>query len=92
LEIVIRLAEIRRRARKYKNSGNEAKKSLKTKDITILSGADYAHFRRKLAQIRRCEGARNCAFGAERSKADELKREAALSDKKSARSTLDNHP
>jgi hypothetical protein len=37
---------------KYKNSGNEAKKYLKTKDITILSGADYARFRRQLAQIK----------------------------------------
>jgi hypothetical protein len=35
-----------------KNSGNEAKNYLKTKDITFLSGADYARFARKFAQIR----------------------------------------
>ena len=32
---IARLAKVRRRARKYKNSGNEANKSLKTKDITL---------------------------------------------------------
>ena len=31
-------------ARKYKNSGNEAKKYLKTKDLTILDGANYVRF------------------------------------------------
>jgi hypothetical protein len=36
----------RRRGRKYKNSGNEAKKYLKTKDITFLSAANYAYFAR----------------------------------------------
>jgi hypothetical protein len=30
-----RLVEIRRRGRKYKNSGNEAKEYVKTKDMTF---------------------------------------------------------
>jgi hypothetical protein len=33
-------------ARKYKKSGNEAKKYLKTKDITFLNAVDSAHFTR----------------------------------------------
>ncbi len=33
-------------ARKYKKSGNEAKKYLKTKDITFLDAANSAHFTR----------------------------------------------
>jgi hypothetical protein len=36
---------------KTQNSGNEAKKWLKTKDITFFNGANYAHFAHKLAQI-----------------------------------------
>jgi hypothetical protein len=36
---------------KIKNSGNEAKEYLKTKDITFLNAANYAHFVRKFAQI-----------------------------------------
>ena len=50
---IARLAAIRRRARNYKNSGNEAKKYLKTKDITFLNAANYARFARQLAQIAR---------------------------------------
>ena len=34
-----------------KNSGNEAKEYLKTKDITFSNAANYARFARKLAQI-----------------------------------------
>jgi len=34
-----------------KNSGNEAKEYLKTKDITFLMAANHAHFVCKLAQI-----------------------------------------
>jgi hypothetical protein len=34
------------------NSGNEAKKYLKTKHITFLSGANHARFVQELAQIR----------------------------------------
>jgi len=34
-----------------KNSGNEAKKCLKTKEVAILNAADFAHFARKLAQF-----------------------------------------
>ena len=41
-----------RKLQKMKNSGNEAKKYLKTKHITFLSGANYARFACKLAQIR----------------------------------------
>jgi hypothetical protein len=33
------------------NSGNEAKKYLKTKGITFLDAAIYAHFKRELAPI-----------------------------------------
>jgi hypothetical protein len=39
-------------AREYENRGNEAKKYLKTKDITFLSAANYARFACNLAQIR----------------------------------------
>jgi hypothetical protein len=41
-----------RREREYKNSGNEAKKYLKTKDITFSHGADYVRFARRLTPIR----------------------------------------
>ena len=40
--------EILRTARKYENRGNEAKKSLKTKDLTIFDAANSAHFTRNL--------------------------------------------
>jgi hypothetical protein len=33
-----------REIQKMKNSGNKAKEYLKTKDITFLNGANYAHF------------------------------------------------
>jgi len=36
-----------------KNSGNEAKESLKTKDITFLNGAHFARFARKSTLISR---------------------------------------
>jgi hypothetical protein len=39
------------RIAKMKNSGNEAKKCLKTNDITFLNGANFAHFARKLTAI-----------------------------------------
>jgi hypothetical protein len=38
--------------RKMQNSGNEAKKYLKTKHITFLNAANYARFARNLAQTR----------------------------------------
>jgi len=38
---------------KMKNSGNEAKEYLKTKDITFLGAANYACFACKFAQIQR---------------------------------------
>ncbi|MGC9996289.1 MAG: hypothetical protein ABSE79_13285 [Terriglobia bacterium] len=37
---------------KYKNRGNEAKKYLKTKEVTFLKAANYARFERIFAQIR----------------------------------------
>jgi hypothetical protein len=37
--------------KELKNSGNEAKKYLKTKHITFLNAANYARFVRKLAPI-----------------------------------------
>jgi hypothetical protein len=37
---------------KMKNSGNEAKKYLKTKHIIFLKGANYARFAHKLARNR----------------------------------------
>jgi hypothetical protein len=42
---------IQRSAREYENRGNEAKKSLKTKDITFLKVANFASFVRKLTAI-----------------------------------------
>ena len=50
---IARLAEVRRRSRKHKNRGNEAKKWLKTKDINFFIAANYVHFARKFAQIER---------------------------------------
>jgi hypothetical protein len=41
-----------REIQKMKNSGNEAKKYLKTKHITFLSGAICVRFARNLAQFR----------------------------------------
>jgi hypothetical protein len=43
----------RESAREYKNSGNEAKKYLKTNDISFSDAANRAHFTRKFAQIER---------------------------------------
>ena len=44
--------EIPRTARNYKNRGNEAKKSLKTKDITFFNGANFAPFMHNSAATR----------------------------------------
>jgi hypothetical protein len=41
-----------RELQKMKNSGNEAKKYLKTKDITFLDATNYARFTHKSAQNR----------------------------------------
>ena len=46
---IARMGEAPKVARKYKSSGNEAKESLKTKDITFLNAANHACFERKLA-------------------------------------------
>ena len=46
-----RLVETRRRRMKCKNSGNEAKEYLKTKDIVFLNATNYAHFACRFAQI-----------------------------------------
>ena len=40
-----------RNLQKMKNSGNEAKEYLKTKDITFLNAANYARFVCKLRPI-----------------------------------------
>ena len=48
---IARLAEIQRRPRKCKNSGNEAKNLLKTKDITFLNGANFVFFACKSTRI-----------------------------------------
>jgi len=40
-----------RNREEYENSGNEAKKYLKIKDLTFLNAANDAHFARKLTQI-----------------------------------------
>jgi hypothetical protein len=45
------LEETRGTASEYKNSGNEAKKWLKTKHITFLKTANDARFARQFAQI-----------------------------------------
>ena len=44
-----------RELQEMKNSGNEAKKYLKTKHITFLGGANYARFVHELAQISACK-------------------------------------
>jgi hypothetical protein len=49
----VRLWEVWRSGTKCKNSGNELKEYLKTKDITFLSDANDARFARKSAQIGR---------------------------------------
>jgi hypothetical protein len=41
-----------RKLQKMKNSGNEAKKYLKTKEVTVLNAANLACFARKLAPFR----------------------------------------
>ena len=50
---IVRLWEVWRSGTKYKNSGNEAKEYLKTKDITFLNAANCAPFTRKSAQFGR---------------------------------------
>ncbi len=45
------LGETRGTAKEYKNSGNKARKWLKTKHITFLSGANHALLACQLAQI-----------------------------------------
>ena len=70
-------------ARKYKNSGNEAKKYLKTKDITFLDSANRSHFTRKFAQIER--GNQQNSHILRKTERKASNREARLeSDKKSA--------
>ena len=46
-----RRGEQSRELQKMENSGNEAKKWLKTKENRFLYAANYARFARKLAQI-----------------------------------------
>jgi len=49
---ITRLVETQGSAREYNNSGNEAKKCVKTKHITFLSAANQAPLARQSAQIR----------------------------------------
>jgi len=48
---IARLGETRGTAREFKNSGNKAKKLLKTKHITFLSAASQPSLASQLAQI-----------------------------------------
>jgi hypothetical protein len=48
---IVRTGGIWRIARKHNNSGNEAKKYLKTKEITFLKAATYARFVHRLRAI-----------------------------------------
>ena len=48
---IARTGEIERDAREYKNRGNEAKKYLKTKNLTFSNAADSARFERQFAAI-----------------------------------------
>jgi hypothetical protein len=48
---IARPGETRGTAREFKNAGNKAKKLLKTKHITFLSGANHALLACQLAQI-----------------------------------------
>ena len=68
------------------NSGNEAKKYLKTKDITFLSGANYARFACKTAQIARHKDQKLHNFAQ-----PEPQGKGRTSDKKSATLDLDFH-
>jgi hypothetical protein len=47
----VRRGEQSREIQKMENSGNEAKKWLKTKENRFLYATNYARFARKLAQI-----------------------------------------
>jgi hypothetical protein len=49
---IARLGETRGTAREYKNSGNKAKKWLKTMDIAFLNASNFALFVCKSAPIR----------------------------------------
>ncbi len=49
---IARLGETRGTAREFKNTGNKAKKWLKTKHITFLKGANQGPVARQPAQIR----------------------------------------
>ncbi len=48
---IARLGETRGTAREFKNTGNKAKKLLKTKDITFLNAANQRSLSRQSAQI-----------------------------------------
>ena len=50
---IARLVEALGTVREFKNTGNKAKKWLKTKDITFFNAANCAYFARKLARIER---------------------------------------
>jgi hypothetical protein len=48
---IAREREVHTTTKSYENRGNEAKKCLKTKDLTIFNGASSAHFARNLSAI-----------------------------------------
>ena len=80
------MGEIRRIARKYKNSGNEAKESLKTKDITfwLLQVARLLHANQRL------KGAKSARSAQTKRRLPSKKEWGWSNDNKSA--TEDRHP
>jgi len=70
---IVRLGEIQRSARKHKNGGNEARKLLKTKDVTILDGANCACFALRFEPIWTLEAAKPAHFAQNEAKAHESK-------------------
>jgi hypothetical protein len=78
---IARLGETLGTAREHKNSGNKAKKWLKTKDVSFLKAANQESLTRQSAQIR--PGREQGQFGKTRSGSGVARRRRG-SDKKSA--------
>jgi hypothetical protein len=72
---------------KMENSGNEAKKYLKTKHITFLSAANYARFAHQLAANGRRKEQKTASF-AQTNRNDQALRPHRASDRGSARQAL----
>jgi hypothetical protein len=81
---------IQRTARKYENRGNEAKKCLKTKDITFFNAANSAHFARTLSAIEPPKDQTTPDFAKTRSGLA-IPMRCYDTDKKSARQPRDSH-